>query len=72
LHFALKKIGVARKSTKEKSRRPILHLSKKPKKNTWHPNMVEFLAMRKSFSQELHLRLIYLKNIFLYGELLQF
>jgi hypothetical protein len=30
----LKKIGVTRKSTKEKSRRPVFHLLKKPIKNT--------------------------------------
>jgi hypothetical protein len=30
----LKDIGVARKSTKEKSRRPVFHLTKKPRKNT--------------------------------------
>ena len=32
-HFALKKIGVARKSTKEKSRKPVFHLTKNKKKH---------------------------------------
>ena len=33
-HFSFIKIGVARKSTKEKSRRPVFHRPKKPRKIT--------------------------------------
>jgi hypothetical protein len=33
-HFALKKIGVVKKPTKGKSRRPVSHLPREPRKNT--------------------------------------
>jgi hypothetical protein len=33
-HFALKKIGVAKKSTKKKSKRLVFHFPKKSRKNT--------------------------------------
>jgi hypothetical protein len=42
----LKKIGVAKKSTKEKSRNPVFHLSEKTLQTSDHHNILQARASR--------------------------